>query len=150
MTLFGLRVRRGSLLVIKGTGDRGLGTGSKLGRHLSSLTVYGSGMRYFAVLILALTALIPSRGASQESAPKTEQKGAPVPKAYLPPAGMCRVWVDNVPAARQPAPTDCATAIRNRPPNARVVFPAGKSAEPKSLAPGRAKGDTTKKKPPKN
>jgi len=80
---------------------------------------------------------------------KGAQKDAPVPKAYLPPAGMCRVWVDNVPAARQPAPTDCATAIRNRPPNARVVFPADKgSSAAKGLAP-KQKADTSKKKPPK-
>jgi hypothetical protein len=35
---------------------------------------------------------------------------------------MCRVWLENVPAGQQPAPTDCATAIRNRPNNARLVF----------------------------
>jgi len=45
-----------------------------------------------------------------------------VPKAHLPPPGMCRIWIDNVPAGQQPAPTDCANAIRNRPPNGRVVF----------------------------
>jgi hypothetical protein len=105
-------------------------------------------MSYFGVLILALMALAPSQGSSQATKPKTEEKGAPVPKAYLPPPGMCRVWVENVPAARQPAPTDCATAIRNRPPNARVLFPAGRSGEPKALAP-RSKADTTKRKPPK-
>ena len=139
--------------MIKGTGGWVLGTGVALIRHLRPSQVYGSIMRSLVLLALALTALSPSRGASQgnsQSKQKGEEKGAPVPKAYLPPAGMCRVWVDNVPAARQPAPTDCATAIRNRPPNARVVFPAAKSAEPKSLAPGRGKGDTTtKKKPPK-
>jgi hypothetical protein len=35
---------------------------------------------------------------------------------------MCRVWVDGVPPGQQPAPTDCKTAIRNRPPNGRVIF----------------------------
>lgn len=45
-----------------------------------------------------------------------------VPASHKPPAGMCRVWIDNVPPAQQPAPTDCATAIRTRPPNARVIF----------------------------
>ncbi|MFN8571534.1 MAG: hypothetical protein U0132_05705 [Gemmatimonadaceae bacterium] len=45
-----------------------------------------------------------------------------IPKEYLPPAGMCRVWIDNVPAAQQPAPTDCVTAIKNRPTNGRVIF----------------------------
>ena len=107
-----------------------------------------------ALLFLMLTA-VPAPVVAQDTKAaqqqeKAAQKDAPVPKAYLPPAGMCRVWVDNVPAARQPAPTDCATAIRNRPPNARVIFPAGKggrSAEPKALVP-RQKSDTTKKKPP--
>ena len=46
----------------------------------------------------------------------------PVPQRYRPPAGMCRIWLDSVPANRQPAPTDCANAIRNVPPNARVIF----------------------------
>jgi hypothetical protein len=110
-------------------------------------------MRNLAALFLALMLVTPSRGfsQSQKTTQKAQEKDAPVPKAYLPPPGMCRVWVDNVPAARQPAPTDCATAIRNRPPNARVVFPAGRSGrsgEPKALVPSRPKADTTKKKPP--
>ena len=101
--------------------------------------------------LLLVIALFPARGMAQ--AAKDKEKDAPVPKAYLPPAGMCRIWVDNVPAARQPAPTSCATAIRNKPPNARVIFPAGKdgkAAEPKALAPSRPKDDTTKKKPPRS
>ncbi len=39
-----------------------------------------------------------------------------------PPRGMCRIWLNGVPPGQQPAPTDCATAVRNRPPNARVIF----------------------------
>ena len=35
---------------------------------------------------------------------------------------MCRIWLDNVPARQQPAPTDCPTAVRNRPPNGKVIF----------------------------
>jgi hypothetical protein len=35
---------------------------------------------------------------------------------------MCRIWLDNVPAAQQPAPTDCASAVRNQPRNGRVIF----------------------------
>ncbi len=45
-----------------------------------------------------------------------------VPRDHRPPAGMCRVWLDNVPAGQQPAPTDCASAVRNRPSNGRVIF----------------------------
>ncbi len=99
--------------------------------------------------LLFLLLLLPTRGISQSS--KAREKNAPVPKQYLPPAGMCRVWVDKVPAGRQPAPTDCATAIRNRPPNARVVFPPrrdGRAGEPKALVPNRPRADTTKRKPP--
>lgn len=45
-----------------------------------------------------------------------------VPKEHLPPAGMCRIWIDGVPAGQQPAPTDCASAVKNRPSNGRVLF----------------------------
>lgn len=66
-----------------------------------------------------------------------------IPTEYLPPAGMCRVWVEGVPAAQQPAPTDCATAALKKPANARVIYgeaprKGGKPAENlpiKGLAP---------------
>jgi len=45
-----------------------------------------------------------------------------VPPAFFPPAGMCRIWINDVPASQQPAPTDCASAVRNRPANGRVLF----------------------------
>lgn len=45
-----------------------------------------------------------------------------IPRQYMPPPGMCRIWLDGVPPERQPAPTDCPTAIRKRPSNGRVVF----------------------------
>lgn len=45
-----------------------------------------------------------------------------VPVNARPPAGMCRIWLDDVPVSQQPAPTDCASAVRNRPPKGRVVF----------------------------
>jgi hypothetical protein len=50
------------------------------------------------------------------------QLEATVPTRYAPPAGMCRVWVGGVPPERQPAPTECAKAIRVRSPNSHVVF----------------------------
>jgi hypothetical protein len=51
-----------------------------------------------------------------------QQRDGDVPKEYRPPKGMCRIWLDNVPAKQQPAPTDCPTAVRNRPSNGKVVF----------------------------
>jgi hypothetical protein len=45
-----------------------------------------------------------------------------IPDGFLPPPGLCRVWIDDVPAARQPAPTNCVKAERSRPNNARVIY----------------------------
>ena len=65
----------------------------------------------------------PVKAAPAEPAPApAPARDDEVPREYEPPAGLCRVWVDGVPADRQPAPTDCATAVRNRPNNARVIF----------------------------
>lgn len=82
---------------------------------------------------------IPSKGASVKGAPVKVE----IPRTLRPPAGMCRVWLDNVPAAQQPAPTDCTTAIRNRPPNGRVIF----AEERPAAAPSKtgAVGDSAKK-----
>jgi hypothetical protein len=56
-----------------------------------------------------------------------------VPPAFYPPAGMCRIWINQVPAGQQPAPTDCASAVRNRPANGKVLFgdqpPKGKKGK---------------------
>ena len=119
-------------------------------RHLLCAEGYPKTMAIPAVLLSLLMALTPASSAAQALAPasKGQEKDAPVPKAYLPPAGMCRIWVDNVPAARQPAPTDCATAIRNKPPNARVIFPTARPGDAKGLTPNRPRPDTTKRKPP--
>jgi len=35
---------------------------------------------------------------------------------------MCRIWINGVPPGQQPEPTDCATAVRERPAGARVIF----------------------------
>jgi hypothetical protein len=55
----------------------------------------------------------------------------PLPKEFAPPTGMCRVWIDGVPADQQPAPTDCATAVKNRPVNGKVIFSDEKATSPK-------------------
>ena len=60
--------------------------------------------------------------------------GTGVPDGYRPPPGMCRIWIDGVPADRQPAPTDCATAVRRRPANAKVIFGEQTSTPPASAS----------------
>jgi hypothetical protein len=72
-------------------------------------------------LILTLAGTLAA--ASEAGAQGRGQGGRDtIPTAYRPPAGMCRIWLDNVPPAQQPAPTDCASAVRNRPSNGRVIF----------------------------
>ncbi len=51
-----------------------------------------------------------------------EQRNADIPESERPPPGMCRVWLDKVPASSQPAPTSCAKAIQMHPPNGHVIF----------------------------
>jgi hypothetical protein len=45
-----------------------------------------------------------------------------VPPGHLPPAGMCRVWIDGVPPGHQPPVTDCGTAQAQRTANSRVIY----------------------------
>jgi hypothetical protein len=50
-----------------------------------------------------------------------------IPPKYAPPGGMCRVWVQGVPPTQQPAPTQCAKAVRVHSPNSQVVFGPSRS-----------------------
>jgi hypothetical protein len=68
----------------------------------------------------ALFTLVCSAGLAGTA--HAQQKEGEVPKEYRPPKGMCRIWLNDVPAKQQPAPTDCPTAVRNRPSNGKVVF----------------------------
>lgn len=52
----------------------------------------------------------------------TPKRKFELPPGFAPPAGMCRIWINNVPPSQQPAPTDCASAVKNRPLNGRVIF----------------------------
>jgi len=68
---------------------------------------------------------VPARPQPTRQQPTQQSQGSReqiVPPGFYPPAGMCRVWINGVPAGQQPAPTDCASAVRNRPANARVLF----------------------------
>lgn len=80
----------------------------------------------------ALIGLIISAGVAEAQRPvpvnpraqqgQSQRREQIVPPGFYPPAGMCRIWVNGVPAAQQPAPTDCASAVRNRPTNGKVLF----------------------------
>jgi hypothetical protein len=81
-------------------------------------------------LLAAAFGLIVSTGVAEAQRPVpvrpkpavTQSREQIVPPGFYPPAGMCRVWINGVPAGQQPAPTDCASAVRNRPANGKVLF----------------------------
>ena len=85
--------------------------------------------------LISPTALILGLAAQPLGA--QERRDEPIPKSAMPPAGMCRVWLDNVAAAQQPAPTDCSTAVKNSPGSgARLIFGTfSKSARIRTLDP---------------
>jgi len=70
----------------------------------------------FAAMVAGGTSL-EAQARPQPQDPKTS-----VPRTHLPPPGMCRIWLENVPPAQQPAPTDCASAARNLPRNGRLIY----------------------------
>lgn len=74
-------------------------------------------MRLALSMLLIGTVLVAPLQAQERPRPADS-----VPTNAKPPAGMCRIWLPNVPANKQAAPTDCPTAVRNRPANARVIF----------------------------
>ena len=90
-------------------------------------------MRVHTITTIAAAVVALLASAAPVEAQGRGRADDPVPKGYEPPRGMCRLWIDGVPAAQQPAPTDCATAIRRRPENARVVFgePAREGVDPR-------------------
>lgn len=78
-----------------------------------------------AILVGVIAAATPGEAAAQgkPEAPRRDRGEQPsVPSQHKPPPGMCRIWLEGVPASRQAAPTDCISALRNKPANARVIF----------------------------
>jgi hypothetical protein len=100
-------------------------------------------------LAIALTAGMAGLGHAQQK----DKRDDDIPKAYRPPPGMCRIWLDKVPAKQQPAPTDCPTAVKNKPANGKVIFgddyvEKGKKPEDKELPfLKKFNGDEKKKQP---
>jgi hypothetical protein len=74
-----------------------------------------------SILFAAALAVLPVVAGAQ-SVRSLQQQGPAVPSHMMPPPGKCRIWMDGVAPERQPAPTDCQTALRQRPANGRVVF----------------------------
>jgi hypothetical protein len=75
-----------------------------------------------AVLTLVLTAGFAGVAHAQKSDSSARKPDETIPKDYRPPPGMCRIWLEKVPAKQQPAPTDCPTAVKNKPSNGKVIF----------------------------
>ncbi len=83
-------------------------------------------MKPFNVVVIAglvAATAAPAHVWAQQAQQKDSARKAPaIPADARPPKGMCRIWLDNVPPAQQPAATDCTSAIRNRPSNGHVIF----------------------------
>lgn len=77
--------------------------------------------RVATAVVLALL-VVPGVANAQRGKQERERVRPEASTRFKPPPGMCRIWIEGVPGSRQPAPTDCASALRNRPANGRVVF----------------------------
>src|SRR5690349_23577464 len=103
-------------------------------------------------LIACAAPVMAQQSQSKDSAKKT--LATAIPADARPPKGMCRIWLDGVPAAQQPAATDCPTAVKNRPQNGTVIYgddfasdDSTKKRTTKSTPPPNAKGFTGVKPP---
>jgi hypothetical protein len=113
-----------------------------------------------ALFALAVVVALP---ASAEAQGRAVPQGRPsIPANQMPPAGKCRIWMDGVPAAQQPAPTDCQTALRQKPANGTVIFGPSTRDEPANAfrpntpasrdtaRPARGRQDSSPARPPAN
>jgi hypothetical protein len=83
----------------------------------------------------AASAQASSAQASSAQASAARTSADSIPREHLPPEGMCRIWLDGVPPAQQPAPTECSVAVRNQPPNGRVIYGPRKGSGSSRAAP---------------
>ena len=79
-------------------------------------------MKQLLVVLMSGLFLAAAVPASAQQSRDNGKKRSDVPADARPPRGMCRIWIDGVPPAQQPAATDCQTAVKNRPANGRVIF----------------------------
>lgn len=94
----------------------------------------------FAGLLLASLA---ATGMAQKGAIPSNEP----PADLRAPKGMCRIWLKGVPAAQQPAPTDCAAAVKNCPPTGRVLFGESDGSKAKPKADSVAASESRKRSP---
>jgi hypothetical protein len=73
----------------------------------------------FTLVVSSIAGLAPLQAQGHRG------EGRGIPPGHMPPAGMCRIWIDGVPPGRQSAPMDCAIAVRRAPRHARVIYGPG-------------------------
>jgi hypothetical protein len=100
-------------------------------------------MKRLGMIGLLVMSAAATAGAQQPPAAKD-----PIPAEFKPPKGMCRIWLQDVPPKQQPAPTDCAAAVKNVPKNGRVIFGDTGEKKGKDSLPAGAKSLTGKGTPP--
>ena len=78
-------------------------------------------MRQAAFALILLTAVA---GTSEAQGRGRANSAQGIPPGQMPRAGECRVWHDNLPPGRQPAPTSCdqAERVASRSRDARVIY----------------------------
>ncbi|MBC7789914.1 MAG: hypothetical protein H7Z74_08200 [Anaerolineae bacterium] len=57
-------------------------------------------------------------------------RGTDISAEHLPPAGMCRIWINGLAPGLQPSPTDCANAERVVGENGRIIYGTGVTIPP--------------------
>jgi hypothetical protein len=122
------RARRGVVAVAALCGVSTVGL-SPIGAQVSAVRVPPeSGQPDGAPVSTSTTATRARYGPPQAVRARDAGLEMAVPPQYVPPSGMCRVWVRGVPPTQQPAPTECAKAVRVRSPNSQVVFGNSRAA----------------------
>ncbi len=81
-------------------------------------------LRFVRVLVVAALIALGSPPLLRAQVRVSHGDSTSVPAGQRPPAGMCRVWLNGVPARNQPAPTSCANAVKVHASNSHVIFGA--------------------------
>lgn len=95
-------------------------------------------MTFFRPLFLTVAfAAVPAVADAQAGRQREAPVPPVVPQQHMPPAGKCRIWMEGVAPAQQPAATDCQTALRQKPAHGTVIF--GPSERQRSVTPFRSR-----------